>query len=100
MTEEYIKKEDVLKIIYDIKENKDIPKNYGTLLDIIRQIRKLPSEDVNEAKYGYIIETIKNGKMNRVFSCCDTDFTQLTTTILPDYCPKCGAKIVSLIKKY
>jgi hypothetical protein len=43
--DEYVKKEDVLKIIYDIKENKDIPKNYGTLIDIIRQIRKLPSDE-------------------------------------------------------
>lgn len=43
--DEYIKKEDVLKIIYDIKENKDIPKNYGTLIDIIQQIRNLPSDE-------------------------------------------------------
>lgn len=42
---EYVKKEDVLKIIYDIKENKDIPKNYGTLIDIIQQIRNLPSDE-------------------------------------------------------
>lgn len=44
IAEEYIKKEDVLKIIYDIKENKDVPKNYGTLLDIIQRIRNLPPE--------------------------------------------------------
>ena len=41
---EYIKKEDVLEILYNIKENKDVPKNYGTLLDIIRLVRNLPSE--------------------------------------------------------
>ena len=45
ITEEYIKKEDVLKIIYDIKENKDVSKNYGTLIDIIQQVRNLPSEN-------------------------------------------------------
>lgn len=40
MSNEYIKKEDVLKFIEDIKCNKDVPKNYGTLLDIMRYIRK------------------------------------------------------------
>ena len=49
---EYIKKEDVLKIIYDIKENKDIPKNYGTLIDIIQLVRKLPSEEVISESMG------------------------------------------------
>lgn len=44
----YIEHEAVLKIIYDIKENKEIPKNYGTLLDIIRSIRNLPTADVVE----------------------------------------------------
>lgn len=44
----YIECEAVLKIIYDIKENKEIPKNYGTLLDIIRSIRNLPTADVVE----------------------------------------------------
>lgn len=50
---EYIEREAVLKIIYDIKENKSIPKNYGTLLDIIRLIRNQPAADVAEVKHGY-----------------------------------------------
>lgn len=45
---EYIGKEEVLKIVYDIKENKEIPKNYGTLLDIIRLVRNIPTADVVE----------------------------------------------------
>lgn len=45
-------------------------------------------------KTGEIIETIKDGKMNRVFSCCGTDFTQLTMWMIPKYCPECGAKIL------
>lgn len=58
--DEYIKKEDVLKIIYDIKENKDIPKNYGTLIDIIQQIRNLPSEKVIElSEIEEFAETLK-----------------------------------------
>ena len=52
---EYIDKEEVLKIIYDIKENKEIPKNYGTLLDIIRLVRNIPTADVVEVKQIEII---------------------------------------------
>lgn len=47
-----------------------------------------------QVKYGRIIQTMENGKSKRVFSCCNTDFTQLTMWLLPDYCPRCGAKIV------
>lgn len=48
MSDEYIKKEDILKFIEDIKCNKDVPKNYGTLLDIMRYIRKMPTYDVDK----------------------------------------------------
>ena len=51
-------------------------------------------------KTGEIIETIKDGKMNRVFSCCGTDFTQLTQWMTPKYCPECGAKIVKMNKAW
>lgn len=44
-------------------------------------------------KHGCIIQTIDNGKMKRVFSCCNTDFTQLTMWITPRFCPNCGAKM-------
>ena len=49
---------------------------------------------MEKSKTGEIIETIKNGKMNRMFSCCGTDFTQLTMWMMPKYCPECGAKIL------
>lgn len=45
-TEEYIKKEDVLKILYGTKENKDISENNDRLIDIIQQIRNLSPEKV------------------------------------------------------
>lgn len=48
---------------------------------------------MNQQKEGKIIEQIYNGKMKRVFSCCDEDFTQLTCWITPNYCPNCGAKL-------
>ena len=47
----------------------------------------------NLVKHGEIIETIEDGKMKRVFSCCGTDFTRLTSWITPNYCPNCGAKM-------
>lgn len=43
MDNDLIRRSDVLKIIEDIKCNDDIPKNYGTLLDIMRLIRRLPA---------------------------------------------------------
>jgi hypothetical protein len=44
---------------------------------------------------GTIIEIIKEGKMNRTFSCCNKDCTELTKWLIPDYCPYCGARIIS-----
>lgn len=88
-SEEYIKKEDVLKIIYDIKENKDIPKNYGTLIDIIQQIRNLPAEDVDEVKHGYWIEGKRTDTNTPQYTC--SECTRRAVTEFP-YCI-CGAKM-------
>ena len=38
-----ISRTEVLELIEDIKCNPDVPKNYGTLLDIMGQIRQLPT---------------------------------------------------------
>ena len=38
-----ISRKAVLKLIEDIKVDKDIPKNYGTLLDIMSVIRNMPT---------------------------------------------------------
>ena len=56
-------------------------------------ISGLPAADVAPVRHGKIIETIKDGKMNRVFSCCGHDFTELTCWYMPKYCPNCGAPI-------
>lgn len=42
MSGELISRESVLKLIEDIKNDPDVPKNYGTLLDILREVRKIP----------------------------------------------------------
>ena len=41
----FISKTEVLKLIEEIKCNDDIPKNYGTLLDIMRMIRNMQTVD-------------------------------------------------------
>lgn len=43
MESDLIKRESVLKLIEDIKCNPDLPKNYGTLLDIMREVRGIPA---------------------------------------------------------
>lgn len=61
MSDDLISRSAVLDILYDIKDNPDIPKNYATLLDIMRQIRKLPvafdKEQVIEQIEKYMQET-------------------------------------------
>ena len=43
MSDDLISRKAVLHILYDIKDDDNVPKNYGTVLDIIRKIRKLPT---------------------------------------------------------
>ena len=58
-----------------------------------KQIADAPTVDAMPVRHGKIIETIENGRMKRVFSCCGTDFTKMTCWMTPNYCPECGAKI-------
>lgn len=71
MSNEYIKKEDVLKFIEDIKCNKDVPKNYGTLLDIMRYIRKMPTYDVDK-----VIEKLKKNEEDAIKSIMENGKTE------------------------
>lgn len=52
-----------------------------------------PTLDLAPVVHGAIVESNENGKCKRVFSCCGTDFTQLTMWMIPKYCPNCGAKM-------
>ena len=58
-----------------------------------KQIADAPTVDAVPVRHGKIIETIENGRMKRVFSCCGTDFTKMTCWMTPNYCPECGAKV-------
>ena len=56
-------------------------------------ISEMRPADVVPVRYGNIIQTIEDGHMKRVFSCCGTDFTQMTSWMIPKYCPECGAAL-------
>lgn len=58
-----------------------------------KQIADAPTIDAVPVRHGKIIETIEDGRMKRVFSCCGEDFTKLTCWMTPNYCPNCGAKM-------
>lgn len=61
MENDLITKGSVLKLIEDIKTNPETPKNYGTLLDIMREVRKIPTAfDVDK-----IIETLEKYKQQQ-----------------------------------
>ena len=49
--------------------------------------------EISRVRHGRIIETIVDGRMKRVFSCCGVDFTKMTSWMTTKYCPNCGAKI-------
>lgn len=57
------------------------------------KIESISVADVKPVRHGVVIESIENGKMKRIFSCCGEDFTKLTMWMGPKYCPNCGAKM-------
>ena len=84
---EYIERETVLK---KIESGAMWVRSFGELYEAVQDI---PSADVAPVRHGRIIQTIEDGRMKRVFSCCGTDFTQMTCWMTPKYCPECGAII-------
>ena len=56
-------------------------------------IGKFPVVEAEPVRHGAIISSNENGKSKRTFSCCNSDFTQLTMWMVPNYCPNCGAKM-------
>ena len=49
MEGDIINRNDVLELLYEIKDDDTVPKNYGTILNLIRKVRKIPTAfDVEE----------------------------------------------------
>lgn len=91
-----ISRESVLKLIYDYKENhsndrEHYPINYGTLLDMIRWVRKLPSITPQPRKGHWMGE----GDFITC-SCCNEMSYPFDSagygSIYHNYCPNCGSK--------
>ena len=67
--------------------------DYDSGVKVLEWIDKAPTVDAAPVRHGKIIETLENGRMKRVFSCCGTDFTKMTCWMTPNFCPNCGAKM-------
>ena len=87
----YIEREALIKKQYAIDDLSEF--GIVEMVVSVEDIKNAPTADVVEVRHGHIIETVKNGKCNRVFSCCGKDYTKLTQWIIPNYCPNCGAKM-------
>ena len=88
---EYIKREYAVGAVTDVYYN--TPDIDLSCEKFEAAILKIPPSDVEPVRHGSIIETIEDGRMKRVFSCCGTDFTEMTCWMTPNFCPECGAKM-------
>lgn len=75
---------------FDGQLSEDAIQGIDTVLNVIDTA---PTIDAAPARHGHWIETIENGKMKRVTSCCGDNQTTLTCWCTPRYCPNCGAKM-------
>ena len=63
-----IKRDDVLGLLYEIKDDDSIPKNYGTILDLIRKVRKMPTaldvekiiDEIRDIPHGFYNTEVEN----------------------------------------
>lgn len=103
MTNDLISRAEVLKLIYDYKENhsenrKEYPINYGTLIDMIRWVRNLPSVTPIRPKGHWIDKQCLFESCSAECSSChkrsngyvyDNGFSLECKYY--DFCPKCGS---------
>lgn len=58
----------VLELLYEIKDDDSIPKNYGTILDLIRKVRKMPTaldvekiiDEIRDIPHGFYNTEVEN----------------------------------------
>ena len=89
---EYIERERLLRR-FNIDDMMNVNGTLISLEDARNTISNFPAADVTPVRHGSIIETIEDGHMKRVFSCCGIDFTKMTCWMTPNFCPECGAKM-------
>ena len=89
--DEYIKRDDAITAVLYTYFNTPKMNLKGRLF--FNAILELESDDVVPARHGSIIETIEDGRMKRIASCCGADFTEMTCWMTLNYCPNCGARM-------
>lgn len=60
--EDLICRDAVLELLYEIKDDNTIPKNYGTILDIIRKIREVSAVSIKEDFVEWVKQREKSAK--------------------------------------
>ena len=63
-----IRRDDVLGLLYEIKDDDSIPKNYGTILDLIRKVREMPTaldvekiiDEIRDIPHGFYNMEVEN----------------------------------------
>ena len=90
-----IEVEAAILIIEEIQQNKDIPKNYGTLLDIKRRIRRLSTIDAEPVVHAHW-ELIDNDIDTFVYRCSNCkDTIALPFGMIKEFkgCPYCLSRM-------
>ena len=65
MSDDLISREEVLKFLYEIKDDSCIPKNYGTILDIIKHVRNMPRTFDQEKVAANLREELKLSEIEK-----------------------------------
>lgn len=63
-----IRRDDVLELLYEIKDDDSIPKNYGTILDLVRKVREMPTaldvekivDEIRDVSHGFYNMEVEN----------------------------------------
>lgn len=87
-----------LAVLYEEAAEQSRIVDYSGIIETLRfassNLRSITKEQVEKMR-GEIVETVENGRMKRVSSCCGCDFTDLTCWIAPRFCPACGSPLTN-----
>lgn len=68
MEGDIINRNEVLELLYEIKDDDTVPKNYGTILNLIRKVRKIPTafdvekiiDEIRSVPHGFYNMEVEN----------------------------------------